>query len=206
MNPKIIRDKDNNWYVVFIRANAVMTYGSFVTIGKATKFLNEQLGHVGYFEIDREEKETPKSVISPDKIASIQRVERSIIRYAVKEINHTIDKQAFLKSVLEKPLTNKVKNAILGISKSSNPEEGLMVLAFRRIAMGMNYVRVSSSNIAEIGYDDEAQTLGVKFNNGGEYWYPDVDKAVYDELMNASSHGRAFIDLVKYTYSFRKIR
>ena len=200
MNPKIIRDKDNNWYVLFNRANTVMTYGSFITIGKATKFLNEQLGYVGYFEIDREEKEKPLSAISPDKIASIQ---RSIIRYAVKEINHTIDKQAFLKSVLEKPLTNKVKNAILGISKSSNPEDGLKIL-IRRIAM--NRVNVSSSNIKSVGYDKERQELEVEFNNGGLYSYPDFPEDLFNDFMNASSKGSFFHSNIKYEFSFRKLK
>lgn len=35
----------------------------------------------------------------------------------------------------------------------------------------MNYVAVSSSNIAAIGYDEVRQILGVRFRIGREYWY-----------------------------------
>jgi len=31
----------------------------------------------------------------------------------------------------------------------------------------MNYIRVSSSNIEAVGYEEDSQTLGVRFQGGG---------------------------------------
>lgn len=70
----------------------------------------------------------------------------------------------------------------------------------------MNYQRVSSSNIAAIGYDESSETLGIQFLNGGEYEYYNVPDTEHDGLMSASSHGRYFNDRIKDRYRCRKIR
>ena len=70
----------------------------------------------------------------------------------------------------------------------------------------MNYQSVSSSNIAAIGYDKNSSTLGIQFNNGGEYEYDNVPKSVFDAFLVASSHGRFFHANIKDVYGFRKIR
>jgi len=49
---------------------------------------------------------------------------------------------------------------------------------------------VSSSNIAEIGYDAESLTLEVAFKNGSVYQYLGVPKSVHSGLMAAASHGK----------------
>lgn len=61
----------------------------------------------------------------------------------------------------------------------------------------MDYVSVSSSNVAAIGYDDDTNTLGVKFLNGSEYHYSGVPKDVYNGLLSASSVGGYFDQNVK---------
>jgi hypothetical protein len=71
--------------------------------------------------------------------------------------------------------------------------------------MAMEYVVVQSSNIDKIGSDDEEETLGVIFRNGGEYHYPNFPKSLHDELMNASSHGSFFHENIRYNYSFRRV-
>lgn len=65
---------------------------------------------------------------------------------------------------------------------------------------------VSSSNLRSIGYDHSSSTLEVEFNNGSIYQYFDVPENVYDELMNASSHGQYFdINIKKAGYDFQKV-
>lgn len=70
----------------------------------------------------------------------------------------------------------------------------------------MNRQSVESSNLASIGYDAEDEILEIEFNHGGIYQYFDVPENVYDELMNASSHGQYFdINIKKAGYEFQKM-
>lgn len=55
----------------------------------------------------------------------------------------------------------------------------------------MQRTRVASSNIASIGYD--GSTLEVEFLNNTIYHYYNIPQALYNGLMNASSHG-GFLD------------
>lgn len=71
--------------------------------------------------------------------------------------------------------------------------------------MAMEWEAVSSSNVAEIGYDKDTNTLGVRFKNNSEYHYPNVPIAVFTEFQQADSKGRFMNDNIKYTYSYRKI-
>lgn len=64
---------------------------------------------------------------------------------------------------------------------------------------------VESSNIASIGYDAENEILEIEFNHGGVYQYIDVPENVYEELMNADSHGRYFVHNIKDDYEFQKM-
>ena len=64
---------------------------------------------------------------------------------------------------------------------------------------------VSSSNLASIGYDAENEILEVEFNHGGVYQYFDVPEDVYDELMEAPSHGVYFSANIRKDYEFKKL-
>ena len=64
---------------------------------------------------------------------------------------------------------------------------------------------VESSNLASIGYDAENEILEIEFNHGGVYQYFDVSENVYEELMNADSHGRYFIHNIKDDYDYQKM-
>lgn len=68
----------------------------------------------------------------------------------------------------------------------------------------MERTRVSSSNIASIGYDSASSTLEVEFNESGVYVYFDVPAHAYDALMAAPSHGKYFSAFIKQTYRFAK--
>jgi hypothetical protein len=68
----------------------------------------------------------------------------------------------------------------------------------------MDYVQVSSSNVAAVGYDDDTNTLGVRFLNGTEYHYLNVPKDVFEGLKSASSVGTYLNQYIKkggYSYS-----
>ncbi|MDO8899597.1 MAG: KTSC domain-containing protein [Bacteroidales bacterium] len=64
---------------------------------------------------------------------------------------------------------------------------------------------VESSNLASVGYDEEKQILEVQFNHGGIYQYFEVPKNVYEELMNADSHGVYFSANIRNDYEYQKM-
>jgi hypothetical protein len=64
---------------------------------------------------------------------------------------------------------------------------------------------VESSNLASIGCDAENKILEVEFKHGGLYQYFDVPQNVYEELMNASSHGVYFSTNIRNDYKYQKI-
>mgnify|MGYP001562475787 CR=1 FL=1 len=67
----------------------------------------------------------------------------------------------------------------------------------------MEMVNVTSSNIAAVGY--EAETLTVRFRNGGEYRYSKVPVGVYAALMAAESKGGYLARFVARKYPFVKV-
>lgn len=70
----------------------------------------------------------------------------------------------------------------------------------------MNYQSVTSSNISEIGHEDE--TLSVRFKNGTEYHYSNVPKGIFAQLVEAASVGRTFNELIKRKpsdYPYRQV-
>ena len=69
----------------------------------------------------------------------------------------------------------------------------------------MNRLRVQSSDIHSIGYDNDTEVLEIEFNNGGVYQYSHVPEHVYTELMNASSHGKFFHSHIKSKYSYQRL-
>lgn len=70
----------------------------------------------------------------------------------------------------------------------------------------MEREQVESSNLASIGYDAKNEILEVEFNHGGVYHYFDVPESIYDDLMNASSHGQFFDKNIKKAgYKFQKV-
>lgn len=65
---------------------------------------------------------------------------------------------------------------------------------------------VDSSNIKEVGYDEDNKELHIRFHNSLDsvYVYSNVDKSIFTHLLNADSVGRAFNVMVKNNYTFRK--
>lgn len=69
----------------------------------------------------------------------------------------------------------------------------------------MQRQHVSSSDIESIGYDESARILEIAFLSGDIYQYSGVPKYIYQELMNASSHGSYLAKNIKNVFSYQKI-
>ena len=69
----------------------------------------------------------------------------------------------------------------------------------------MNLVKVESSNLEAVGYDQDTQEMTVEFKGGGLYKYKDVPFEVYTELMDADSIGQLFHKLIRGNYEFEKL-
>lgn len=65
---------------------------------------------------------------------------------------------------------------------------------------------VVSREIEWIGYDDSKRMLQVEFIVGSVYQYDNVPKPVYQEFLNAPSHGRFFDNRIKGQFQYRKVR
>lgn len=63
-------------------------------------------------------------------------------------------------------------------------------------------VKVESSNIKEIGWDNDA--LYVKYSSG-VYRYNGVKKEIFEELLKAESKGRFMNEQIKGQYDYKKL-
>ena len=70
----------------------------------------------------------------------------------------------------------------------------------------MQRTAVDSSNLHSVGYDPNSQILEVAFLNGRIYQYENVPQEVYQNLMNAPSHGSYFHHHIRTTYRYYRIR
>lgn len=62
---------------------------------------------------------------------------------------------------------------------------------------------VTSSNVEAVGW--EADTLRVRYKNGGVYDYRGVPERIFQELLAAESAGKFINSRVKNVYSFTKV-
>ena len=69
----------------------------------------------------------------------------------------------------------------------------------------MNLVPVKSTNISKIGYDEESNTLSVKFRSGSLYLYNEVPPDVHLALMDAGSKGVYLNRHIKNEYEFVRL-
>jgi hypothetical protein len=68
----------------------------------------------------------------------------------------------------------------------------------------VTYQRVSSSCIAEIGYDLFDETLAVRFHGGSEYRYAGIPPETHQALLAADSIGRYFNAEVRDAYPHQR--
>ncbi len=71
--------------------------------------------------------------------------------------------------------------------------------------MNTNRTPVTSSTIADIGYDAATMTLEIGFLKGGVYQYFDVPETVYQEFMAADSKGKFLHANIKNNYRYVKL-
>lgn len=65
---------------------------------------------------------------------------------------------------------------------------------------------VISSEIEWIGYEHKDRMLQVEFIEGPVYRYQEVPRSIFEEFLQASSHGRYFETNVKGKFEHRRIR
>jgi hypothetical protein len=70
----------------------------------------------------------------------------------------------------------------------------------------MNLIKVDSSMIYAVGYDEEAQILEVVFKRTGVYRYRNVPKDVYEGLMDSDSKGSYMRDMIIDMYPTEHLR
>lgn len=66
--------------------------------------------------------------------------------------------------------------------------------------MDYTFVPVNSSNIESVGYNEESQSLMVKFRSGSSYAYDGIPQSVYDAFMASDSKGRFFSAYIRGKY------
>lgn len=71
--------------------------------------------------------------------------------------------------------------------------------------MPLQHTAVSSSHIASVAHDAEANVLEVAFNDGSVYQYEGVSAMEHAELMAAKSHGSHFLNYIKRRISGRRV-
>ncbi len=64
---------------------------------------------------------------------------------------------------------------------------------------------VESSNILEVGYDENAEVLYITFKSGDTYTYDMVPVHVYEEMLSAESVGKYFHKNIRGQYDFTKV-
>jgi hypothetical protein len=70
----------------------------------------------------------------------------------------------------------------------------------------MEYIPVSSSNVAAVAYNAPTNTLGVRFLNGSEYHYFGVPEEIFEALKSATSVGTYLNAAVKKGgYSYQRV-
>lgn len=61
----------------------------------------------------------------------------------------------------------------------------------------------TSTSVDEIGYDDSAQEVWVRFKSGRLYVYSPVPRLVWDDFVTAPSKGTFLNDVLKIAYPYR---
>lgn len=69
----------------------------------------------------------------------------------------------------------------------------------------MERTRVSSTNIASIGYDLAKSTLEVEFRDGAIYQYYGVSAAIHHDFMGAPSKGSFLDQHIKSKFRYRRV-
>lgn len=66
----------------------------------------------------------------------------------------------------------------------------------------VQFVKVNSSNVQEVGYKDN--TLYIKYKSG-VYKYENVDKSLYENLLASESKGKFMNENIKGKFSYSRV-
>lgn len=69
----------------------------------------------------------------------------------------------------------------------------------------VDFYPVNSSNVSEIGYDDEEMVLYVRFSRGALYYYEGVPPDVWEQFMAADSAGKFVHTNLKGRYPYGRV-
>lgn len=69
----------------------------------------------------------------------------------------------------------------------------------------MNRNPVASSSLVSVGYDEQAQTLEIEFNNGGIYQYYNINSGLFEQFMQAPSKGQFLHVYIKNAYAYSRV-
>lgn len=70
----------------------------------------------------------------------------------------------------------------------------------------MNFTKVDSSTIREMGYDYDNHDLHVRFTSGSEYIYENVPAETYARLLEADSKGKFLHESVIGRFTYTRIK
>lgn len=68
-----------------------------------------------------------------------------------------------------------------------------------------DWVLLESSNLEAASYNTITNELDIQFKGGSIYRYSDVPESVYQDLLDADSHGKFFHTNIKGMYEFEKL-
>lgn len=68
----------------------------------------------------------------------------------------------------------------------------------------MPWQAVQSSNLMNVNYDEEDQTLRIQFHDGAIYAYSSVPGAVFDALLAAPSKGKYFRSFIRDQFTYKR--
>lgn len=71
--------------------------------------------------------------------------------------------------------------------------------------MTVTMIPVASSNVAEVGYKTDMQTVYVKFHNGSTYAYHGVPEMEFEALKNSPSVGSYLHRNYKNVYPYERV-
>jgi len=71
--------------------------------------------------------------------------------------------------------------------------------------VGVGRIRVKSSNIHSVGYDNKNMILQIQFLKGGVYEYYEVPEYIFKELINAESKGRFAAAYIFSSYRYKRV-
>lgn len=70
---------------------------------------------------------------------------------------------------------------------------------------GFQWIPVTSSNVAEVGYNARDSILAVIFKSGSQYNYLDVPQEVFINMVNAPSVGKFHHAFIKHSYTYSRV-